>query len=247
MRSWLKAMLQRQLRSRGLRITYDRDDLWPPDFDLFALILGAEFTACPPRTLIQIGANDGVSHDPVEAIIHRYSMIAVRVEPLPEPYARLQSHHAGDPSVTTVQAAIDTTDGTRTIWRVRADDEQTAKLSTISSFDRRIVEKHYERYRNRGGTLVQETVQTLSPRTLLRCHFPPDHGVDILQVDTEGHDSAIVCAFLGSGILPRVVNFEHNNLSGDADRTCCAMLRSRGYRLARYGRDTVGILGSNLR
>lgn len=246
MRAWLRSAIQRHLRSRGLRITHDRDDLWPPEFDLFALVLDAEFSPSRPRTLIQVGANDGVSHDPVEHVIRRDSLIAVRVEPLPEPFSKLQAHHASDPLVTTVQAAIDTSDGTKTIWRIKAVDEATAKLSSISSFDRRIVEKHYQRYRSRGGVIVQETVQTLSPRTLLRRHFPSNVDVDILQVDTEGHDAIVVCAFLDAGVRPRVVNFEHNNLSGDADRRCCSLLRSHGYRLARYGRDTVGVLGSKL-
>lgn len=244
MRAWLKSLIQRGLKSRGLRVTYDRDDLWTPDFDLLGLIVDAEFAPARPRTLIQVGANDGVSHDPVEAMIRRDSLIAVRVEPLPEPFARLQAHHAGDPSVTTVQAAIDATDGTRTIWRVRAKDGPSSKLSSISSFDRRIVEKHYDRYRRHGGVVVEETVQALSPRSLLDNHFPKELGVDVLQVDTEGHDATIVCAFLDADITPRVVNFEHNNLTGEADRRCCSMLRSRGYRLARYGRDTVALLGS---
>jgi len=241
MKAWLKSLVQRQLRKRGMILTRDRNDLWVPDFDLLATIIESEFSPSGPSSLIQIGANDGVSHDPVDSLIRRYSMSTIRVEPLPEPFAKLQARHADDANVTTVQAAVDVRDGEQTIWRVRVEGDDAASFSSISSFDRRVVERHRARYRNRGGRLVREQVRTVCPETLVRDHLPANVPLDILQIDAEGHDAVIVEAFLRGGILPRVVNFEHNNLTGDVDRACLQSLRDHGYRLARYGRDTLGI------
>lgn len=241
MRAWLKSLVQRQLARRGLRLTYSRNDLWPPDFDLLSILIESHFRSTPPRSLVQIGANDGVTNDPVDAIIRRHDLLAVRVEPLPEPFAKLQSRHHGDQQVRTVQAAVGARDGQCPIWRIEAPGSQQLRLSTIASFDRSVIEKHYARYSSRGGKLVQQQVDVISPSSLVERFLPAGVGVDILQIDTEGHDAVIVGLFLDAGLRPLLINYEHNNLTGDDDGICLKRLRSEGYRLARYGRDTVAL------
>jgi FkbM family methyltransferase len=245
MRAWIKSFIQRQLARRGMRLTYSRDDLWPPDFDLLSIVVESYFRTDLPRTLVQIGANDGVTNDPVDSIIRHYELLAVRVEPLPEPFRKLQARHAGDPSVLPVQAAVGPIDGQSHIWRIEAPGDAQIKLSTIASFDRSVIEKHYRRYSGLGGRLAQQQVDVISPASLVEKHLPHGAGVDILQIDTEGHDAAIVRLFLEAGIQPRMINYEHNNLRGEDDRDCLSRLRSEGYLLARYGRDTIAIRGQN--
>jgi len=243
-RAWLKSFVQRQLAQRGLRLTYSRNDLWPPDFDLLSILVETHFRSTPPRSLIQIGANDGITNDPVDALIRRHALLAVRVEPLPEPFAKLQARHAGDANVRTVQAAVDAVDGDRPIWRVEAPGDQHVRLSTIASFDRSVIEKHHARYSSRGGRLVEQLVRVISPSSLVREFLPEAAGIDILQVDAEGYDAVIVRLFLDAGLRPHLINYEHNNLRGDDDAECLARLRSSGYLLARYGRDTVAMRSS---
>lgn len=236
--------MQRQLARRALRLTYSRNDLWPPDFDLLSILVETHFRSTPPRSLIQIGANDGITNDPVDALIRRHALLAVRVEPLPEPFAKLQARHAGDANVRTVQAAVDAVDGDRPIWRVEAPGDQHVRLSTIASFDRSVIEKHHARYSSRGGRLVEQLVRVISPSSLVREFLPEAAGIDILQVDAEGYDAVIVRLFLDAGLRPHLINYEHNNLRGDDDAECLARLRSNGYLLARYGRDTVAMRSS---
>jgi len=243
MKAWIKSFVQRQLAHRGLRLTYARNDLWPPDFDLLSILVDSHFRAAPPRSLVQIGANDGLTDDPVDDLIRRHDLLAVRVEPLPEPFAKLRARHSGEPRVRTVQAAVDAIDGDRPIWRVEAPGDQQTRLSTIASFDRSVIEKHHARYSSRGGRLVQQRVRVISPASLVREFMPEADGIDILQVDTEGHDAVIVRLFLDAGLRPRLINYEHNNLRGADDADCLNRLRSQGYLLARYGRDTAALHG----
>lgn len=241
MLAWFKSKIQKHLRRHGMRITHDRDDMWPPDCDLLGMIVESMFAPMGPKTIVQIGANDGVSHDPVDHLIRRYSMKALRVEPLPELFSKLKELHASDSNIEVVNAALDESDGQRRIWRVIARGDAN-RFSSISSFDRRVVEKHFLRFRSQGGELIEEIVQAISPETLVRRYLPNQQSIDILQVDTEGHDGVIVRAFLKAGITPKMINYEHNHLKGEDDRSCIKMMRSHGYELVRYGRDTLGLL-----
>jgi hypothetical protein len=87
-----------------------------------------------------------------------------------------------------------------------------------------------------------ETVPVMTPQTLIKSYFAGNDSVDILQVDTEGYDGVIVRAFLRAGMTPKLINFEHNHLTGADDRLTLSMLRRDGYKLARYGRDTLALL-----
>jgi hypothetical protein len=65
--------------------------------------------------------------------------------------------------------------------------------------------------------------------------------VDLLHIDTEGNDAAILDAFPVEALRPAVVQFEHKHLS-EADRQRCERrLRALGYRLRSSRHDTLAI------
>jgi FkbM family methyltransferase len=243
MRARMNALVRRALRTRGLKITHDRDDNWPPDIDILSLVVQSAFAKQPPRRLLQIGANDGGPEDPARRLIERYNLSAVLLEPLPEPFELLLKNYAAVPGITAVQAALDSVDGRRTIWRIVISDNGLS-MSEMSSFERSVVEKHRPTYASAGGRIRQETVRTVSPKTVLNEFLLGEADLDILQVDTEGYDATVIHGLLDAGVAPKLINFEHSHLSGTADRHLCSLLRRSGYRLARYGRDTVAVLHS---
>lgn len=240
MKAWAKRRIQEHLRSRGMKLTHDREDSWLPDFDLLTLIVdGAGPGVASIRTIIQIGANDGAGEDPITRIVAESQARAWLVEPLPEPFERLEERYAGNDRVTLINAALGPEDGEATIWRIAPDSEELAGLSVLATFDRSVLEKFHPMYAPLGGRIVGETVRTLSVATLLR--EQEIAAVDLLQVDTEGWDARVVGWFLDAGLLPTVLNFEHVHLGGEEDRAILKRLREADYRLARYGRDTTGV------
>jgi hypothetical protein len=59
-KAWAKQRIQQYLRTRGLKITHDREDSWLPDFDLLQLIVESAGPGVESiRTILQVGANDG--------------------------------------------------------------------------------------------------------------------------------------------------------------------------------------------
>jgi FkbM family methyltransferase len=243
MNAWLKQQIQGFLRKRGMKITHDREDRWFPDFDLLGVIVEAVGPGIAAlETIVQIGANDGDSSDPLSGIIAQSTARAFLVEPLPDPFARLQKRYANNDRVRTINAALGDRDGEATIWRVAPDNEKLSALSVYTSFDRQVIEKTRVDYKPLGGRVVGEPVRMITAKTMLK--ELGINSIDLLQVDTEGWDAKVVNWFLDAGMTPAVINYEHVHLNAAEDQALLDRMRSMGYKLARHGLDTTGVLSS---
>jgi FkbM family methyltransferase len=188
---------------------------------------------------LQIGANDGVSNDPLHELVFQYELAGLLVEPLPDVFERLRITYANQPSVVFERCAIGRYDGEANIYRVRADapfppwTQEIASFNrshlTGSNFDLPDLEKYVEEVR----------VPCLTLPTLLRKHGI--HDLTLLQVDTEGFDCEIVRMALDAGLHPPIINYEflHANRRDQAD--CKQRLIQAGYRLIDIGRDTLAV------
>ena len=240
----MKQVLAREAKAflsrRGLRLTLDRDDDWEPTLDLFRLVVDAAFGPEGPARIVQIGANDGITNDPIRPLLAGGHGRAVLVEPLPEPYACLAERWAASERVTTLHAAVAARDGEQDFYVVECPDPADAlRFSRLASFDRSVVEKNLPTI-GRRGRIRRRPVRTVSPATVL-AEGGLD-GADLLQVDTEGFDAQVVGFFLDAGHRPRLIHFEHQHLSRAADQALRERLAGLGYRLARHGRDTAALL-----
>jgi FkbM family methyltransferase len=66
-------------------------------------------------------------------------------------------------------------------------------------------------------------------------------GVDLVQIDTEGHDFVILRQIDLARLKPKIVIYEHKHLN-DSDRaSAIAHLERQGYRCIRYEVDTLAL------
>ncbi len=77
---------------------------------------GADFT------VVQIGANDGKSRDPVYPFIMERGWSGILVEPIPSMFEKLSNTYRDVPNVKLENCAIANTDGTVKMYRVVEDD-----------------------------------------------------------------------------------------------------------------------------
>src|SRR4051812_34422848 len=68
-------------------------------------------------TFIQIGANDGVSNDPIRRYVVEYGFKGVLIEPQPDVFTRLKANYSGMPGITFENAAIAACDGEIEMYR----------------------------------------------------------------------------------------------------------------------------------
>ena len=186
---------------------------------------------------IQIGANDGVSNDPLRKFVTEYGWPGILVEPLPEVFEVLKENYKDRPNLKFLNAAISEQDGFRTLYTVRIDDDTFKKAHQFSSFRREVVSLQTRWVPDIAQRVEETQVRCISLDTLLR--ETDGKEVDILQIDTEGYDFAILKMIDFSALRPSIICYEHCNLSKGEQQAAAELLVGHGYRLTKDNLDTV--------
>lgn len=206
-----------------------------------------------PVTIVQVGANDGSSNDPLGRMIAAHPeriAKALLFEPQASAFARLSDRYQEYENIVCLNAAVDRNSGTQTVFSIDRD-AASAKLGRpisdgIASFDRAHVVRVLAD--NAPGLTSAEiialvTVQPVTVTTLTAA--AKDTGIDspdILLVDTEGFDAEIMSMALEAGWRPMLLQYEHKHLSSEDRRALSSRLRGLKYRLWADHSDVWGKL-----
>jgi FkbM family methyltransferase len=200
--------------------------------------------------LVQVGANDGATYDPVREILDAYPVKGLLIEPHPVIFERLRANYAGRPRTEVAQLAIGDQDGSMSLWAIRQDvPELPAHATQCCGFRRDVVERMGQRFieaagigdRYNAADLVEEVV--VPTRTM--ASVLEDHGiehVDCLVMDTVGFDWPIIRSFPFDRWKPDILQFEHSYIGHDDRRACIDLLEGQGYKVTRVFMDTVAYL-----
>jgi FkbM family methyltransferase len=222
--------LPRVLWNSGLKlllaeIRLERGDSFArPEVDRVLELFARTF---PHAAVLQIGANDGVSGDPLAKWFDRTQWVGVLVEPIPHLAASLSRRHAMREHIAIERSAIGETDGEARIFRLADSPGAPAWHQQLASFDREVLLKHRGAIPKIDALLVEETVPVLSVKTLLARHDMS--RFDLLVIDTEGYDYRILRQFELNSVRPTLILFEHQHLGPAEKSDACLLLRQAGY------------------
>ena len=238
---WLKRTVLSILATLGYRVMRIRSPASIRWIDVLDLVIRDLVREPGDRILVQIGANDGKHGDPVHRYLEEFHWRALRVEPQPDAFQRLRENCRRLPNVELEQCAVGSQDGSRVLYRVAPRPGLPADATGWASFDRDHLLREIRSHFPEGENQIEEiTVPTLTISSLLRKH--QIDRIDILLVDTEGFDDRVVRTALASGQRPRIIHFEHQNLSPDVRIALGEFLSNEGYELAVLHWDTVARL-----
>lgn len=204
-----------------------------------------------PITVVQIGANDGITHDPIHKFIKRDKWKGVLLEPQKNVFNTLAYLYQKNKGIITLNAALDTRDGTGKIYKIAFSEARWA--SGLTSFNKATLESAFnsgyvaEKARADGleipndssACIAEETIELISPSTLVAKYNLGD--IDILQIDTEGYDFEIIKMFLATQPAPRLIVFESKHLSAEDTKDCLAYLTTKNYRMRKFGGNTIAL------
>ncbi len=182
---------------------------------------------------LQIGAHDGKSHDPISPYVRKYRWRGILVEPNPVVFKQLQENYKDHPELILENVAIDSKEGTLTLHcfeGATADSHASMLTST---------RKHYLQLNSDGarGKLVSIQVPAVTVSSLLKKHGV--ERVDLLQIDTEGHDFTILKTIDFSTVRPKIVHFENNFMNKRQKEQCLKIFAQNGYASLDLGIDTL--------
>ena len=187
--------------------------------------------------VLQVGANDGTSGDPVADLIRAYRLPSLLVEPLHEAFRRLQVNYSDQQQVRLENCAVAEVDGIKPLWRV-VGDSVPAWASQWASFERGVVERN-SRSLKCAYHIESVNVPTMTIASLLAKHGVEDLG--LLQIDTEGYDDHILQMVFDARQLPQIISYEYAHLTTDRRNRAMKLLTERGYRTCRVGRDVIAV------
>lgn len=204
-------------------------------------------------TVVQIGANDGINNDPIHKFIKRDHWQGVLLEPQKFVFEKfLMPLYARTKGIMVLNAALDSTDGFKPIYKISVTNSRWA--TGLTSFNRKILEEavksgYIDRQAKKEGTplpadkneyIAEESVECISTRTLLQ--RAGIKKTDWLQIDTEGFDFEIIKIFNIAITRPTVIVYENLHLSDSSREECISHLRINGYVSQDFGANTLAML-----
>jgi FkbM family methyltransferase len=181
-------------------------------------------------TVLQIGANDGVSLDPLSSLVRKHRWSGVLVEPNPVNFEKLQHTYADHPQIRLERAAITTHDGTVTLYRpLDLPDGSKSPLHGSDTLDLNVTSKLAWVSEDWRSMMEPVEVPAMRLATLLEKHGLTE--IDFLLTDTEGHDKIILDQVDLETLRPRFIQFEFIHIPQADLQELKARLRRHGYRL----------------
>jgi FkbM family methyltransferase len=203
-------------------------------------------------TVVQIGANDGITHDPIHKFIKRDDWKGVLLEPQPDVFHEfLTKIYANNKGITPLCAAIGEKDGTQPIYKVGFSSMRWA--TGLASFSKEKIEQAFEdgivasnckRFgieipADQSQWISQEEVQVIAPATLIQT-YGLDH-IDLLQIDAEGYDLEVIRIFDIPKTRPQAIIFENVGLNAADYASCLQLLEEQNYQLKKFGPNTLAL------
>jgi FkbM family methyltransferase len=225
MKRWAANRLAEVLGRRGYIVTRARFDEESP-IDLRGLLARSIEQRKGRFEVLQIGANDGVENDPIHQNVLSRGWYLCAVEPLPEPFQRLEANYRDVRTVTCLQCAVSHVDGETTLYTLTSPRRDSVD-DHLSSFSIDILRKHWRSIPDLEQRITSQTVKCLSFHSVVRESSLRE--IDMLQIDTEGYDYEIIKMAFSAGFVPPILAFEWQHLDRQAMWACRCDLIKHGY------------------
>jgi FkbM family methyltransferase len=184
--------------------------------------------------IVQIGANDGTTYDPIHDFVMRNKgrVKALMLEPVSDFYNQLVATYRDHPGVTPLRLAIHKSEKSMEIHRV-----DPARLSSAPEFVKGIAsfDAHYHaKSKTPPEWIITERVECVTLHELLDRYGV--QKIDLLCMDTEGYDAEILSSIDFEKVQPVILMFEHGLRDGVMSEESLAKIVMR---LNRYGYDVL--------
>jgi FkbM family methyltransferase len=195
--------------------------------------------------VLKIGANDGITNDPIATLLladSRYR--GLLVEPIPMYAAMLGANYGKCGRFAIEQVAVTASSGTAKIYYV---DENALKgigngnldwLRSVASLDRLHVLKHLSP--DMHSAVKEASVECLAVNELLARNNI--QKIDLLHIDCEGFDYVILRQFDFTTLRPRVVLFEQKHLTAQDRQAVRIMMERAGYKVQKMETDVFCVV-----
>lgn len=178
--------------------------------------------------IVEIGAHDGISGDPIHGYIIKYKWKGILAEPVKYLFDKLVSNYKGQENLIFENVAIGDKNETRDLYRLKqSGDNMPSWYDQLGSFRLDVVLKHKDSIPKIEDYLITERVNCVTLKDLLQKHNMTK--VDLLQIDVEGYEYEIIKSIDFNAIRPKIIHYENKHLNINDHKECIALLKAKGY------------------
>lgn len=197
-------------------------------------------------TFVQIGGYDGLAGDPIHDFITHFHWQGVICEPQPDSFAMLRQTYMRYPQVHLENAAVSPERGQQTLHYVRRGVRDLPDwVYQLSSFKREHLREHL-RWTNIEG--LQDLIAAKEVECLTLADLVQRYGlksIDLMQIDTEGHDLEIIRSIDFKALKPSIIRYEHRHLPRADKAESARLLLMEGYQVLFERYDTVAFMNED--
>lgn len=177
------------------------------------------------KTIIQIGANDGLAFDDLNYFVKKYKSKSILVEPIFEIFTKLQENYKGYQNVIFENSAITVDEDIKHLFKVDKKflNKYGNHIQAISSFDKNHLIKHGVK----SSHIIKENVKTLSIKNLIEKYQLKN--VDLFFVDAEGYDGKIIYDLLVKSNLRPIVIFEYIHIENNFLKKLIDLFKNKNF------------------
>lgn len=195
--------------------------------------------------IIQVGANDGVSNDPLYESILRYKRQSFLVEPIDYLAEKLCLLHKENAFVKICQFAIHPNSNSVDFFHLPRDaDKKMGALwkpwfDQIGSFSKQHLVKH--------SPIIESFIEKTSISCKTLNHLIIDNKVEsisILHIDAEGFDLEVLYSIDLERVKPHMLMLEHKHLKLKPLLSLVSKMKTLGYKAYVYHDDIVFLVTS---
>lgn len=193
-----------------------------------------------PIKFIQVGANDGISCDPIREFVTEYCWRGVVVEPVLAIFSILKRSYARYPAVTPVNCAI-SYGGDRKLKLFCVSESALERYPRYASMISSVDPLHLTRLLPSisADEIVEMSVDCLTVEEVLERSALG--SVDLLHLDVEGHEANILLNVDFSRVSPNYLLFEHDHISAEDSKKIEERLCEADFELERFTSDTLAV------
>lgn len=192
------------------------------------------------RTFLQIGANDGYMSDPLNLAIFRHRLRGTFVEPQPNYFRALQDTYRGFEGMQFVQKAISQQAGSMTMYSLDCSSGKLPRWAHgVGTLSREQILRAGDQIPDIESYVRTQEVQCSTVPELLA--EIGDQDPDIVVVDAEGFDYAILSQFDFARLSTKLVIYESESLATDDAAALSATLDRAGFGVVEAGQDTIAL------
>lgn len=173
---------------------------------------------------VEVGANDGVSNDPIRDWVEKYNWEGVLIEPVETAFVKLMKNYEGIKGVYFEKVAISDSENDTALLYV-------PKASKVASLN-----KNHPPAKGKKD-VVRTKLSTLDK---IVEKYSIDH-IDLLNIDAEGHDFNVIKSLDLDKHKTRIIHYEHRHLSKDEKKECEYYLKRNMYELYFNRNNTIAI------